>query len=210
MKRLLVYTSVFGGRDPIRLPPADADFDFAAFTDQPAGDPRVVQIQPPVPGDPRRSSRAIKILFPETHRYSLWIDGSVALKTRRLDHLVDRYLSGDTPLAAFRHPSRTCAYQEASVCLSARLDDPGVILAQVASYRAAGMPENAGLAELTVILRDRERSTDFSRAWWEEVRTKSCRDQISFPFVAWKTGFRWARFEGSLRENIYLEVMPHN
>lgn len=210
MKRLLVYTSVFGGRDPIRLPPADADFDFVAFTDQPAEDLRVVQVQPPVPSDPRRSSRAIKILLPETHRYSLWIDGSVALKTGRLDHLVDRYLSGDTPLAAFRHPSRTCAYQEASVCLSAKLDDPAVIRAQAASYRAAGMPENTGLAELTVVLRDHERSTKFSLAWWEEVRTRSCRDQISFPFVAWQTGFRWTKFEGLLRENSHFELMPHN
>lgn len=211
LKRLLVYTAVFGGRDPIRLPPADADFDFAAFTDQPAGDPRVVQVQPPVPGDPRRSSRAIKILLPETpHRYSLWIDGSVALKTSHLDHLVDRHLSGGTPLAAFRHPSRTCAYQEASVCLSARLDDPGVIRAQAASYRATGMPENTGLAELTVILRDHERSAEFSRTWWGEVRTRSCRDQISFPFVVWKTGLRWTMFEGSLRENSHFELMPHN
>lgn len=96
------------------------------------------------------------------------------------------------------------------MCLSAKLDDPAVIRAQAASYRAAGMPENTGLAELTVVLRDHERSTKFSLAWWEEVRTRSCRDQISFPFVAWQTGFRWTKFEGLLRENSHFELMPHN
>ncbi len=214
MKRLVVYTAVFGGRDPVRLPPADADFDFAAFTDSRVDDPRVVQIEMLPSGNPRKFSRTIKIIAPfvylKEYRYSLWIDGSISLKTGKLDHLIDTYLSGDTPLATFRHPSRTCAYQEASVCLSARLDSLETIMAQVKAYKAAGMPEGGGLAELGVVLRDRDRTEDFSWAWSEEVQARSCRDQISFPFAAWRAGLRWAQFQEALRESSLFELMPHN
>jgi len=213
VKRLVVYTAVFGGRDPIRLPPADADFDFLAFTDSPIDDPRVVQMPMLVPGDPRRSSRRMKILpdvFLTRHRYSLWIDGSVLLKTGNLDHLVDRYLSGEVPLATFRHPLRTCAYQEASVCVTSRLGDPAVVQRQADGYRLAGMPEGTGLAETGVILRDHNGVIGFSRVWWEEVQSKSCRDQISFPFAAWITGLRWAGFEDQIRQSDLFQLMPHN
>ena len=212
MKRLVVYTAVFGGRDPIRLPPADADFDFFAFTDKPHEDWRVIQVAHPVPGDVVRSARMVKILpikYLPDYRYSLWIDGSIALKTGKLDGLVDEYLAGAEPLAAFRHPTRTCAYQEASVCLSARLDDMRLIMDQAKAYRESGFPEDMGLPEATVLLRDHERVEGFSANWWGEVSLWSRRDQISFPFAAWRTGLQWRRFDGLVQDNGWFQLMPH-
>ena len=211
MKRLVVYTAIFGARDPIRLPPADADFDFFAFTDQPHADPRVLQVAHPMPGDVVRSSRMIKILptkyLPE-YRYSLWIDGSIALKTGKLDGLVDAYM-GRAPIAAFQHPHRTCAYQEASVCLSAKLDDQKLIAGQSKAYRESGLPENFGLAENGFLLRDHQRLANFSDIWWGEIVRWSRRDQISFPFASWKSGVTWARFGGMMRENSWFQLTPH-
>lgn len=209
----MVYTAVFGARDPIRLPPADADFDFLAFTDQPHEDPRVLQVSHPVEGDVVRSARMIKILpfrYLPDYRYSLWVDGSIALKTGKLDGLVDEYLTAVAPLATFRHPTRTCAYQEAVVCGYSRLDDPQLIRGQAKAYRDSGFPEDAGLPEATVLLRDHERVEAFSTSWWGEVSRWSRRDQISFPFSAWKTGLRWSRLEGLVQDNIWFRLMPHN
>ena len=211
-RRLAVYTAVFGARDPIRLPPADADFDFFAFTDQPHADPRVLQMAHPIPGDVVRSARVVKI-FPKKYlpeyRYSLWIDGSIALKTGKLDGLVDVYLSRNTPLAAFRHSTRTCAYQEASVCLSARLDDMRLIMGQAEAYRYSGLLEGSGLAELGVLLRDHDRLGDFSDIWWAQITRWSRRDQISFPFAIWMAGLQWGRLEGLIQDNSWFQLMPH-
>ena len=211
MRRLAVYTAVFGGRDLLRLPPADADFDFFAFTDQTHADPRVLQVAHPMPGDVVRSSRMIKILpakyLPE-YRYSLWIDGSIALKTGKLDGLVDAYL-WKAPVAAFQHPNRTCAYQEASVCLSAKLDDSKLISDQARTYWESGLPEGYGLAETGFLLRDHEQLATFSDAWWREIVRWSRRDQISFPFVSWRFGVTWARFDGLMRDNSWFQLTPH-
>lgn len=213
-KRLVVYTAVYAGRDPIRIPPADRDFDFFAFTDsEDVQAPWVVRASQLPHEDPVRSARAIKAL-PEArfndYRYSLWIDGSILLKTGALDHLVDRYLSGSAPLATFQHPSRTCAYQEASVCLSTELDAKELILGQIRHYRQCQFPEGRGLAETSVVLRDHERTGEFSSTWWEEISRWSRRDQISFPFAAWKTGLEWARFVEPMWQNEYFQSMPHN
>ena len=213
MKRLVVYTAVFGGRDPIKFPPEDRDFDFFAFTDSPVAGPGVIQIPPPVQWSLVRSARNVKILpekFLKGYRYSLWIDGSIMLQTGSLDWWIDRYLSRDTPLATFQHPLRTCLYQEASVCLSSRLGEPDLVIGQAAAYRAAGLPEGTGLAETGVMLRDHEGVREFSEVWWSEFQAGSCRDQISFPFAAWKTGLRWAGLEESIRQNSHFQLMPHN
>ena len=214
MKRLAVYTAIFGARDPIRLPPADADFDFFAFTDQPHEDPRVFQYPAglPVAGDIVRSARMVKILparYLPGYRYSLWIDGSIALKTGKLNALVDEYLTATAPLATFRHPTRTCAYQEATVCLYSRLDDLELIRGQAKAYRDSGFLDDVGLAETGVVLRDHAFVGAFSEDWWAQVSCWSRRDQISFPFSAWRTGLQWNTFEGSMESNSWFQLTPH-
>ena len=151
--------------------------------------------------DPRRNSRAHKILahqYLSGYDYSLWIDGSIRLLASARD-LVNTYLS-DADVALFRHPERDCLYEEAAVCADARLDDAGVLAAQVATYRRAGHPAHAGLNECAVILRRHNAHTAaFDAAWWSEYCRHSCRDQVSVNYVLRVLGVRLAILPGAIR-----------
>ena len=204
---IVVYTAISGAYDTLREPSSAArdGTRFVAFLDAEseravAGRRSAWQIRPLVSEDPDavRSAKVYKVLphrfFPD-ERYTLWIDGSVSIVCPfALDRLVALYLS-DADLCVFRHSMRSCLYEEAEVCRRARLDVEGTIDRQLGRYRRAGYPREAGLVEASVILRRHTAAVrEFDEAWWEEIRQGSRRDQLSFNFVAWKLGFRYATF----------------
>jgi len=138
-------------------------------------------------GNPRKDARYHKIM---PHllfdcEYSIWLDGSIKLISDP-QMLIDRYLK-NSDIATFKHPDRICLYEEARVCIANHLDDPAIINNQVNRYRQEGYPVNHGLAETKVVIR---RHTDevkrFNEAWFKQLDKNSIRDQISFPYVAWK------------------------
>ena len=65
-----------------------------------------------------------------------------------------------------------------------------------------GLPENAGLIEANVLIRRHNNPLirELMEDWWEQLRVHGRRDQISFPYVAWKHGF-WPNIMGD--ENVW-------
>ena len=213
---LVVYTAISGGYDRLReQPPVSmAGADCVAFLDAPA--PSRTWLWRPIHtgfDDPVRNAKIHKILphrfFPDAD-YSLWLDGSITARfpfsARRL---VDMFLA-EHDIAVFQHSRRTCLYQEASVCHQFRLDEPGRIWKQVCRYTQEGFPANAGLAECSVVLRRHTAAVRaFDEAWWDEIMRGSRRDQISFPYVAWKFGFPYATFPGRIEDNVLFNRDDH-
>jgi hypothetical protein len=152
--------------------------------------------------DPRRRAKYPKVLphrlFAEAD-YSLWIDGSVlAVAPFGLERLVDVFLD-TADLCVFAHSRRGCAYEEASYCSALGLDDSETIRAQMSRYAAEGFPLRAGLGEASVILRRHTAAmAEFNELWWREIEHGSSRDQLSLPYVVWKTGLSYNRFPLSL------------
>jgi len=187
MSEILVYTAVFGGRDVIKVPRQDG-FDFRVVTDDVEVDRGIAVVTSlPVANDPRRSARLVKLMpqmfFPSYRRW-IWIDGQVVLREGVKGNDLESIRG---PLATFRHRNRNCAYQEALACIIAKLDDEEVIRHQVEGYQEEGFPQNQGLGETMVVVRDNTPEIRaLNSAWWAEVSTKSVRDQISFNYVAWK------------------------
>ncbi len=213
---IVVYTAIAGNYDSLKEQPhtATQGVDFVAFLDEPRQSktwrPRAIHTDF---RDPIRDAKIHKILshiyFPDA-LYSLWIDGSVTIRFPfSIRRLIELYLA-DCDLAVFQHKSRTCIYQEAGVCLQRRLDDPAIIWCQICRYTQEGYPSNAGLPECTVVLR---RHTDtvkaFNEAWWDEITRGSKRDQLSFPYVAWKAGLRYGTFPGSISDNPLFHCDRH-
>ncbi len=164
--------------------------------------------------DPRRQAKLPKAMperfFPEA-RYSLWIDGNVALiHPFDVHRLIDEFLA-DADLCIARHHARTCLYQEAAVCRARRLDLADVIDRQITRYRREGLPAGYGLNEAAVILR---RHTDavreFDRQWWQEICDGSRRDQLSLDYALWKTALPIAEFPLPIQDNngLFAKV-PH-
>lgn len=201
-----IYTAITADKDSIKEPPLHEGVDRILFTDRP-GDytGSAWQVRPACDlfTDPRRNSRAHKILahqYLEGYDYSLWIDGSIWLRTSPRD-LVETYL-GDADVAMFRHPARDCLYVEAAGCAGAGYDQREKFDEQLAKYRRSGHPDHYGLNECAVILRRHNAHTEaFNNAWWSEYCRHSCRDQVSVNYVMRALGVRLALLPGTVRDN---------
>lgn len=208
--RMAVYSAVFGTRDVPREVPEGA-FDFYLFTDQDVQVNRgtVVRLDPPLE-DPKRSSGWLKTNFPsQLMDYSsiLWIDSSISLKT--VEGLADYLAIAD--MAVFSHPERKCIYSEASICHMLCRDRRDVIEAHVARYKAEGYPENNGLVATGGLLRgNTEAVRFFNELWWGEIQRGSRRDQLSFNYVAWALGMRYAELvQGDVWSNPWWTYIGH-
>jgi hypothetical protein len=202
-----VYTAITGCYDSLKPQPAAAmaGSDPVAFLDRDttaalAGRHRgwrVSTVDPPAAA-PHRGARFYKInahlALPDA-ACSLWIDASIGIVCPYpLARLVALFLA-EHDLCVFRHHARASVYEEAAACKALGLDRAAIIDAQMARYRAAGLPPASGLIEAPILLRRHSAAMRaVNEAWWTEVQHGSRRDQLSFDYVAWKTGFRHACF----------------
>ena len=214
MKRVAIYTAIFGDRDSYREPPR-GDYDCYLFTDKPVPTEHAIVRHSPmlIPGDPTRSARMYKLLphvFLPDYELTLWMDGDFVLNDVDVLGMEREYLS-KTHLATFTHRFRQCAYDEAKECLARRLDDPDVIARQMEFYRSAGYPEQIGLAETGIQLRRSQELSikAFGAEWWREVLRGSRRDQLSFNFTAWRIGLAYSVFNGRVDNNPHFKLEAH-
>ena len=221
MANFAVCTAIVGTGVADTLQPQTQEFDnvdFFCFTNRDWADAGLWKIRPVSGGDnPRRVARHCKTCLPlllENYDYCLWMDGCFRLKVNPWSIARD-VLSETTHMAAFKHESRDSVYDEYKACVRLKKDDPETMRKQVARYRAAGYPEGAGLAETGCVLRRNVPSVrTFSSLWWEEVAAGSVRDQLSFDFVCWSLGMKYATYPGIARSNRddgcpYFEWHPH-
>ncbi len=210
-RRFTLYTAITEGYDTLKPQPAEAlsgirqvafldKATAGSYEDHSRGWP--VAAMSHSDSDPHRAARFPKInahLALPGNDYSLWVDASIGIVSPiPLTQFIDLFLQ-DCDICLFRHYARNSIYEEAEACKAYGLDRVDVIDAQMARYRTEGLPGDAGLIEAPVILR---RHTDAIRrlneSWWGEVVRGSRRDQLSFNYVAWKLGLRYATFPLSL------------
>lgn len=172
------------------------------FTDQPVAHSGLWTVKPLARrlSDSRLTSRWHKLhshlLFDGP---SLWIDSCLRILS---------YPDCRQPLMTFRHPVRNCVYHEFQACLRLGKDRPAVMHAQMERYRQAGMPAGWGLAETTVLYREPQLAA-FNRQWWFELVAGSVRDQLSFPYVAYRSGWRSGIIPGWRERAPGFEFRPH-
>lgn len=159
----------------------------------------------------RRAARYHKLhshlLFPDAP-LSIWFDGSQQLTTNPRG-IFERHLP-NTDIAAFKHPDRTCVYQEHRACVLLRKDNPKVMQGQINKYKADNYPPFNGMVETTVLCR---RNTPdvarFNELWWNEIEKGSLRDQLSFNYVAWKLSMGYSHIPGRRDKSPYCRFYPH-
>lgn len=161
----------------------------------------------------RRTSRYHKLnahlAIPDTE-CSLWYDGAMELKPgTNLRQLVNHYLA-DVDLATFKHPERTCIYQELEACIRFRKDDPAIMRQQVERYRREGYPPFNGLVETGCVCRRHTPEVQaFNEAWWHELSNNSLRDQLSFNYVVWRQQFKFGYMDGRRDTSPYFYFHSH-
>lgn len=143
----------------------------------------------------RRESRFYKInshLLPP-HDISVYFDGSREWK----GHPTDLAEQLDGEWGAFKHPVRSCIYQEFTE-VKGKLSDPTLVDKQRARYEEAGYGTHKGLYENAVIVRRNTPTVKkLNEMWWQEYEEGCERDQVSLPYVFWKNDFKPQVFSDS-------------
>jgi hypothetical protein len=190
-----VYTCILGGYDRLRDDQCREGAHFYVFSDHdPHSDTWTCRPAHRVFKSPRRDNRWHKmlphILFPDAE-YSIYIDGTLEL-LRPAQWYIDTYLQA-ADIAALTHPSRHGFRDEAQRCLQVRKGDPDEIRRQVARYLQDGCPQDTGLVEASFLVRRHSAKVrEFNERWLTELTIGCERDQISFPYLAWKMDMRVA------------------
>jgi len=230
MNKKVIYTSIFGSEYYLHEPSVELKgWDYICFTDNPnyKSDTWDVRIISKI-YDGARDSKKPKIL---PHRYlqdydiSIWIDGDVKI-TDNVDVLVNQYLE-NKDYAVLNHEFcgisttgnlnvRKCIYEEARFIKwlgdthprKNYKDNLDVINNQVDRYRKDGYPENNGQARNTVILRrhNHKEIIKTMEDWWTEIKYGSKRDQLSFPYVAWKNKLDFNFIDEDIDDNKWFEL----
>lgn len=221
MATICVYTNVAGSYESRLYAPRRQreGMRFICFSDHPKLSPNGWEIRkpahPPEIQRPDLVNRYHKFfahdLFPEAE-YSVYVDANLQI-TGDLGSLVRQLRSSGALLGAARHPERDSYGDEIEVCLRNRKfkgDDALRALAQKAHYDAAGLPRRLLAAGLLVRQHGSSQLARAMELWWDQVRTYTARDQISLPYVLWKTGLPHTVYDFNiLRDNPYTSIHGH-
>ena len=148
--------------------------------------------------NPRLSAREIKTnihdFIPEA-KYWLWLDSNMLLKVNPLV-LVQKYLVNHD-ICLMPHPERTHWFEEANFLVNRDNSLKKPLQNAVNKYTSEGFPSTS-LYETGVLLRENTTKVrNFNSIWWNEIQNTCIRDQISFPYSAWKAGLAINTFPGT-------------
>lgn len=219
---VIIYTCITGGYSHLEEPlyrPKDVKFIAFVDFDLPVNSlwekidiNAIKEIQGM---DPTRVNRYIKLhphKFFKEYEYSIYVDSNIKVVGNMKKYI--SCIGKRVPIAANWHPSRYCLYSEARACMIEKKDSPNLIMQQIHSYRETGMPENFGLIEGGILIRKHNdlECVRVMENWWKELCIWSKRDQISFPYALWKTGYTMKDIgfiSKNLRKINEITIFPH-
>ncbi len=199
----VVFTALYGAYYPVLPPIPPQGVPCVAFTDDPElrADGWEMRVVPRPERTPRLRAKWFKLqphaCLPE-YDASLWVDAGWAVVSESF--AADNFALLETAGAVF-YPHRWRHSIREELPATSHPKYAGVPLAaQVNSYLAAGFPDDLGLLECTSIAR---RHLDpgviaLDDAWWEQNLAWSEADQLSLPYVLWKTRTPHARYPFTL------------
>lgn len=198
----VVNASFYGGDKEIKSivnQPKYEGVEYKLFTNKPeVTDNTIWEPIQTYAENPRLKAREIKInidKFLPDSKYWLWIDSNMKINTDP-KHLIKKYLES-FDICLMPHPERTHWFEEASFLLNRdqSLKDP--LQKAVDKYSKEGFPSIA-LYETGVLLRrNTKQIIKFNNIWMNEINSTCIRDQISFPYAAWKSGLAVNTFPGT-------------
>jgi hypothetical protein len=212
MEEIVVYTCIAGPYDRLSEAHEERGVRHVCFTDQKGEVPGPWEKRelrtPPTIRTGRLINRYHKMrshsLFPN-HKYSIYIDGN-ATYGAPYRTIIDALAEAELGLAAFAHPRNPHTLSdEVAACLRTgkfTRGDRAALDAQLSFYEREGMPSTPRIPAGYFLARNHEnqRLATSMQLWWEQLVKFTTRDQISLPYVLWKSGLPWG-FVDSLVPN---------
>lgn len=153
-------------------------------------------------------------LLPFDADVSIYLDGNVEVK-KDLEPLIKEFLQSKKVLGCLRHPQRDNILQEVDACISLgkfKGADRERVSEQIRFYSDDDFPLDFSLQAATVLFRrhdDLPLLHDAMSLWWDQIMTFTARDQISLPYVLWKTRLPFISFDLNIFDNEYFHRHPH-
>ena len=141
--------------------------------------------------------------------YSIYIDGNIDIISN-ISCFINQ-INPSTGLAFHHHNSRNCVYDEANSCIAIKKGNKDEVVKFIEKLNHEKFPRNFGLFECNVIVSDlnNDKSKRILDAWWNEfLNTDVKRDQLIFPYVLWKLGYKFNNV-GYLGNNVYKNYKLH-
>lgn len=214
--RGVIYSAIIGKYDKLNEPEyVNPKFDYILFTDNPDIQSNTWKIHLVTNDgtlDNTRLARKIKIQgykFLSQYDYSIWVDGKILI-TGDINEYVNKYKS-DCSMLAIPHYANNCAYSDAETCISLNKGNKQEILDQMDAYKKEGFPEQYGLIDSCVLVRELKDSAlnSIMDTWWNEILTRSYRDQLSVCYSFWKNDSIFDMANINLTFNPYFSLTNH-
>lgn len=202
----IVFTAILGGSDRLKPAPAGAD-RCVCFVDDVRSYPDVrgwELLEQRLDGrDPRRLAwwlRCVPHLLFHDYDRVIWIDASFTLTD--LPRLLGD--TGDAPIAALRHHTRSSCYEEGQAVVRSAQARAHDVLPQLDTYRKAGYHPR-WLSISCILVRDRSQTVQrFNETWASQIeRHLGDNTQLSLDYSAWKNGTEIRALKGTRHDNPY-------
>lgn len=220
--KIAVFTAIINQYDPLIIPSNICNsWDYIVFSDN---------ITPRYTGlyelrklnfninDPIKFSRYIKT-HPHTllkeYDYTLWVDSNILIQGEEFENEVNKLINKNIIFAVRKHPDRNSILEEVEACKIFNKDNSITIDEQYKHYKKEGFPDNLGLLETGILLRNNNNKIihTLNEMWWREIARFSCRDQLSIMYIIWKLNISYTVFNciKDLREHMFNSccLYPH-
>lgn len=196
--RIAVYTCIVGHYDNLIEPQfVEPGIDYYVFTDVdcPADSVwkkiDITQYKEYYELSPSQLNRKIKMLpflYLPDYDYSLYVDGNIQIEAP-VSPVIEEM--GNCAFGVHYHRTRDCIYVEKVRIDYLRKADMTIVDKQIEEYKSEGFPHHYGLYENTVLIRKHhdESICHLMEEWWGEYQKYSTRDQLSLPYIIWKTNY---------------------
>ena len=218
-KKYVIYTCMSGNYDMIFDPVVKHPlFDYVFFTDQKDLDSKgwsARQFSESGYPDKVLANRYHKI-FPQLvlpeYELSLYIDSNMRI-IGDLSSVLEEFLDSNCSIGLLKHPRRNSVSEEIDACIAYnKLPNKDMAMKQLQYYESQGFQDDQGLIEANVILRKHTDPllNETMDLWWQNLQEFTRRDQLSLPFVLWKTQIKKKVFNWNARdENPYIYLYSH-
>lgn len=215
---IVVYTTIYGDYASLKpVPFQTIKADYICITDNKdlkcQGWKTIVPDFPRKDMHPRLRAKYFKLYpweLPEIAKndISIFIDGSIEIKTNTFIEYCIKHLSED--LLLFKHPQRTCIYQEVEASRPLEKYKQENLAGQAAFY-SKFHPKNWGLWACGVMVRKHtDKLKKLMADWKHEIDKWTYQDQISFPVVCKLNNFIPAVFPDSQYNNQHFNIIWHD
>lgn len=158
-------------------------------------------------------SRKIKMLGTDlTNKYdiAIWQDASVQFK-KSIKEFVNKYKNKEDNFVAFKHGERSSVKDEANACYRFFKDSRENLHKLLNFYEKENYPDNNGLMEATVFIKNPKDQIvqETMNMWFDMLLKFGKRDQLLFPYCAYKTNLKIKWIEEKVFDNEWFTWSNH-